>query len=91
MGNILYSILTQQYPFEHETIKVTAQKVMAGERPVMPQMYLNSTDPFDQAMVKAINMCWVQDPKERATAMEVQKHIVSTLTTKINGSSEVSQ
>jgi hypothetical protein len=90
MGNILYSILTQQYPFENESIKVVTQKVMAGERPVIPQLYLNSTDPFDRALLTAIEMCWVHDPKKRATALEVQNHIVSTLN-KMNVQSEASQ
>lgn len=77
MGNVLYSILTLEYPFEHE--KDVYKKVIAGERPAIPQKFLNSTDPFDQTLLKAIEMCWVHDPEKRATARQVQRLLVSTL------------
>lgn len=79
MGNVLYSILTSEYPFKHEKYKDVCKKVIAGERPAIPKKFLNSTDPFDQTMLKAIEMCWVHDPEKRATAREVQRLFISTL------------
>lgn len=76
LGNIFYGILCKLWPFEgvkdDETIRRT---IMNGSRPPMIPSILNSTDPFDLVMLKAIDMCWVQDPKERASAREVQKYI----------------
>ncbi|KAG7348054.1 protein kinase domain containing protein [Nitzschia inconspicua] len=79
MGNVFYSILTMTYPFNHERSKDVQEKVKNGERPFIPESIRNSTDPFDRAILEAIDMCWVQDPSERATARQVQKHIVATL------------
>ena len=75
LGNILYSILTGLYPFEHQNVKESQKKVIAGETPVISQEFLDSPDPFDQAMLKAVYKCWVRDPAARATAREVQQFI----------------
>lgn len=79
MGNILYCILTLRYPFEHVKAKEVSQKVMEGERPEIPPQILNSTDPYDQTMLKAIEMSWVHDQTQRASAREIQKFILATL------------
>lgn len=79
MGNIFYSILTLKYPFERERAKEVYQRVSNGERPLIPESIRNSTDPYDRTMLEAIDMCWKQDPTERATARQVQNLIVATL------------
>ena len=80
LGNVLYSLLTGKYPFEdmQDSKKVEA-KVKAGKRPYIPRSYRNSTDPFDQALLKVIEMSWVHEPKERASAREMQTFISSEL------------
>jgi len=80
LGNTLYNVLTGLYPFDdtddtHEVRKL----VKAGERPPIPSVYQNSTDPFDQALLKAIQMCWIHDPEKRATSRELHTFIVSEL------------
>jgi serine/threonine protein kinase len=80
LGNVLYGILTQLWPFEElKTDKKAREKVKKGERPSIDNGILNSTDPFDQAMLKAIEMCWIQDPVKRASAREVQTFIAGEL------------
>ena len=79
MGNILFCILTLLYPFEHEKDKVVYKKVIGGARPEIPPQILNSTDPFDQTMLQAIEMSWRQNPTERASAREVQDLMLAAL------------
>ena len=79
LGNVLYSILTRKVPFENEKRDKVPELVMRGGRPKIAQAILESQDPFDQSMLKAIQMCWIQDPKERATARQVQRFITSEL------------
>ena len=80
LGNIFYGILTGEWPFHHESSEKKAQKrLIAGERPSIADKHRNSSDPFDQAMIKAIEMCWIQKPEERANARQVQKFIKEVL------------
>ena len=52
---------------------------MAGERPHLDESLKTSKDPFVQALIRAMNMCWIHDPKKRATARQVEKFIDSEL------------
>lgn len=80
MGNVFYVILTGLWPFENVKKEKTAQKmIQEGKRPEISETILNSTDPFDRAMLKAIEMCWIQDPDQRATARQVQKFLQGEL------------
>jgi hypothetical protein len=80
MGNIFYSLMTGTWPFEHEKKSKDARKMIKkGERPAFKPALLNSTDPFDQAMIKSIQMCWIHDPEERASARQVQNFIRTEL------------
>ena len=75
----MYTVLTGGYPFPKDKSEKAQDKIKAGERQHISSSYRNSADPFDQAMVKAIEMCWIQDPKKRASAREIQKFITSEL------------
>lgn len=79
LGNVLYSILTQRLPFEGVKTKEAQQAIMNGHRPAIQESILDSTDPFVKAMLKAIEMCWPQDPTLRATAREVESYIINEL------------
>ena len=78
-GNILYSVLTGGFPFAHEKSEKAQSRVKHGERPDIPSSVQDSADPFDQAMLKVIEMCWIQDPIKRASAREIQEFIISKL------------
>lgn len=79
LGNVFYSILSQHRPFEGVKTKQAQQIVMSGGRPPIQESILDSTDPFDKAMLNAIEMCWPQEPAERAKAREVQSYIFNEL------------
>ena len=73
MGNIIYQLLTGLYPFEDMKRKDVYVEIQKGVRPIIPEKYLSSTDPKQQALVKAIQDCWIHDPAERATARSVEQ------------------
>jgi hypothetical protein len=52
--------------------KDAQKKVSQGERPKIPKKTLASTNAFDQVLVKAIQMCWIHDPNERASSRKIQ-------------------
>lgn len=80
LGNVFYSILMRTWPFEGESDSEDVQKrIKRGHRPHISSRFVKSEDPFDQAMVKAIQMCWVQNAEERASALEVKQYIEGEL------------
>ena len=79
IGNTLYGLLTGKYPFEDLKDKEARRKIRKGERPPIDEKYSNSTNAYTQALVKSISMCWVQEPKERASAGELLAFIDSEL------------
>ena len=79
MGNVFYAILTKLWPFETLDSHTLQSRVLQGERPAIPAEIRNSTDPFQQAMITAIEMCWIHNPDQRATARQVEKYIASEL------------
>jgi hypothetical protein len=72
LGNIYYAILTGKHPFGGMKQKVAQQKIIDGDRPLIPKELQENEDPFDQALLKVVDMCWKEDPPNRATARQVQ-------------------
>jgi len=70
LGNVLHFLLTGITTF-HPYEKNAVDYVLKGERPPIHELVVNSKDPYNIAMVKAIRMCWEEDPKKRASAKEV--------------------
>mmetsp|Transcript_25629 Transcript_25629/g.74150 ORF Transcript_25629/g.74150 Transcript_25629/m.74150 type:complete len:522 (-) Transcript_25629:3442-5007(-) len=79
MGNLFYSLLTEYWPFEGMDEKEAQQKIMDGERPPIDDSIRNSSDPIDAAFIRAISMCWRQNPKKRATAKEVKQYLMEQI------------
>jgi hypothetical protein len=80
MGNILYGIMTGLYPFEDEkSSKKVASMVKGGHRPPISYEILNSTNPFEQALLNATHRCWEQNPIVRPSAREIQIYLEDTL------------
>jgi hypothetical protein len=79
MGNIFFVMLTKKWPFDDIKDREVAKKVKAGERPKFPTKILESKEPTDIVILKAIEMCWVQNPEERATARAVSDFLTKEL------------
>ena len=74
LGNLIYSIVTGHWPFDnveedHHEIRKLVKK---GVRPPIDDALRESKDEYVQVMLKAVEMCWPQDPTARATAKEVE-------------------
>lgn len=75
MGNIFYTLMMNKWPFadlyDKDGTSAVRKQVRAGHRPPMSSRLQNSQDPRIKAMIKAMDMCYVQDWRKRATAKEV--------------------
>lgn len=82
LGNILYHTLTTHSARgrqRKERMDKVRPLVAAGVRPIIPELFANSTDPNVVAIIKAIDLCWEKDPKRRASAEEVASVLYETL------------
>lgn len=72
MGNVFYSLLTGLWPYENKKTKEAQKRIKNGHRPPIPEEVDISKNPLDKALLKAIRMCWDQDPNSRASSREVE-------------------
>jgi hypothetical protein len=82
MGNILYVLTIGEYPFHKRSRDTVKSALKRGKRQKIPEEYKNSSDPLIQALLKAIEMCWIQNPQERATARQVEQFLYKAKTKK---------
>jgi len=72
LGNVFYVLLTKSWPWEDldadNSDKAAKNAVIAGKRPEIPTALKTSLDYADKVLVEAIEMCWIHDANERATA-----------------------
>jgi serine/threonine protein kinase len=75
MGNIFYSLLMNEDPFEKEYDRGGSSRVQSivkrGDRPILGRATTKSSDPIEKALIKAMSMCHVHDWRERANSKEV--------------------
>ena len=74
-GNIMYMLLSGEWPFDDISEDNTMDKVMKGIRPSVYEDIWNSTDPVDQVLKDAMIMCHEQEPNDRATARQVERFL----------------
>ena len=82
MGNIIYYILTDLYTFEKpENLdnREVGKLLVEGKRSPYPEYIEKSTDPSHIAMKKALDMCWVQNWRERPSAREISDYMLGEL------------
>ena len=70
LGNELFVILTGTILFEGDN-KRNCDRLMEGGRSNFPQWVLQSEAPAVKAMLKAIRLCWRQNPESRPSAKEI--------------------
>ena len=83
MGNLIFTILTELYPFEKlekdEGEKVVIAKILNATKPTIPQDIVDSDDPIHKTFVKAITMCWEFDWRKRPAAKTVRDYLHTSL------------
>ena len=52
---------------------------MEGKRAQFPKKVLESTHPYEKYVLEAIELCWIHDPKERASAQQVADKLAEGL------------
>lgn len=79
LGNLLYVILTGHWPFDD--LENAQALVKQGRRPHIniDADYRHSKHPQIQTLLQAIDMCWKQDPHERATSRQVESVLAKYL------------
>ncbi|KAL9191463.1 hypothetical protein ACHAXT_001169 [Thalassiosira profunda] len=75
MGNIFYTLIAGEMPFEGQKESKAQKKVMDGERPKIPEEVLESDDPAIQALVSATKKCWEQKPEDRPSAASIRDEL----------------
>ena len=78
-GNILYTLLHRQEPFDGEDEVDTATRLMTGTRAAMSQAILASKDTATMALRNATDWCFAHDPLQRPTIQEVRVYLESVL------------
>ena len=78
-GNVMYYVLTSKWIFEGVKNEEGIRLLRNGKRSPFPDHIKNSTDPADQAMMKAITMLWTHDPEERPRARTVSNFLIQEL------------
>ena len=72
LGNVLYFLLTKKEPFDDISPADAIKLIEKGQRlEVTDKNILKSKHPFDSTVLKALDMCFVYEPKKRASARQV--------------------
>lgn len=72
LGNLFFSILQGEWPFENEASDDAKAKVMNGTRPAIYDDLWHSTDPVNVALKEAMILCHTHDPLERPSARYIE-------------------
>jgi serine/threonine protein kinase len=89
LGTSMYLMLSNKWMWEEKKPVDSMVKLLEGKRPPLPAgnvTVLKNSSSADisasadhaialQAIVEAIEMCWIHDPMERATARDVELHL----------------
>ena len=82
MGNIIYYILTDLYTFEIPENLNNHQVgllLVEGKRSPYPEYIRRSRDPSHIAMKRALDMCWMQNWRERPSARDIADYMLGEL------------
>lgn len=75
LGNIMYNVLTKQWNFQGISNSQAKNDIIKGKLSSFPSRIANSTDPLDQAMMKAIKMAWTYSVEERPSARVIAEYL----------------
>jgi hypothetical protein len=75
LGNVLYYLLTRHEPWEDYKSKQVYDLVKLGQRPKIPDEIYHSPHIFERYIIKAMEMAWIHEHRERPGALEVANAI----------------
>ena len=82
MGNLIYTVMTDLYPFEKPQNLNRVQagiKLVYGNRTEIPTDIRESHDPSYKAMMEALDMCWTYKWEERPSARIITDYLMGEL------------
>jgi len=85
MGNIFYSIVAGEMPYDDLKEDEAQKKIRHGERPEVPKEVLNSDDEAIQAIISAMKRCWAQNPRDRPKASVIRDEFEEVMNRIRNG------
>lgn len=74
MGNVFHYLLTSERPFEYEGGWDDSIDLIHTKSELYNTIKLHSIDPVEQALVYAIDLCQVFDPKKRSSAIDIVEY-----------------
>ena len=75
MGNIFYTLLAGDMPFEGQKESKAQKKVMDGIRPKIPEEVMESDDIAIQALISATKKAWKHEPRNRPSAASIAEEL----------------
>jgi serine/threonine protein kinase len=79
-GNIIYCLVMKKLPWDGLNAKFIEGLIMEGKRPYLdPKFRKETADPIVKALVHAMEMCFEQDPVQRASARQVEQFLKAKL------------
>mmetsp|Transcript_6090 Transcript_6090/g.11558 ORF Transcript_6090/g.11558 Transcript_6090/m.11558 type:complete len:575 (-) Transcript_6090:153-1877(-) len=72
LGYIIYSLITENIPFQEYDSKEVQQKMRDGHLPAIGLEILRSIDPIDKVLMDAMNMCFEYNWRKRPRASDVR-------------------
>ena len=67
LGSIFVEVVSGYPVWAGYKKEVAREAIIKGIRPPYRKLVKNPSDPVNKVLFKAINMCWVREPKDRPT------------------------
>lgn len=75
LGSILVELTTGEEVWSGYEDKVAWKAIVGGRLPPFREKIKNPSDPINQVLLKAIELCYVYDPKDRPKAAAVLEYL----------------
>lgn len=77
LGNIFYKFLMNERKYDSSNLshQEVRELIKSGDRPPIPDNLENSSNPFDIALLHAMDMCLKLEPSQRASSKEIYEYL----------------
>ena len=79
LGNVFYTILTDEIPFDDVSDMQAVKDIKNGIRAKIPPRLLTSEDPVDIALRTVVEQTWRQEPQDRPRARTLADYLAKEL------------